>query len=1069
MYGLVIRPHGGSFITLGKADIWHSLRRQEQTRVKHACAKPPDALQNNVKGSGMRMRKCCVPTAAVLSALLVVCAVCSRTASAVSPMNLARDIVSSSGVKGGLCVHIGCTDGLLTAELSQGGKFLVHGLVLDKGSLAGARQAVQASNLNGTVSLECCPLRPLPYTEDLVNLLVVDDLNAAVKAGLSIKEVIRVLCPGGVAMLADERGMLKDILGKPGIEGVEIIRTSGIWAKIRKPRPPVIDDWTHWRHGPDGNMVSKDTAVGIPARLKWIAGPTWARTHVWTDPMYKIGDTRTMVSAGGRIFYVQDTAPRGVAGPIRLELIARDAFNGLPLWRKPIETKRPPVSEEMFRQHRYKYYWYGRRALATDGDRVYAVLTQGGPLAAIDAATGRTVTTYEKVDSPEEIVLHEGRLLLTVYDEKRTWWSMMNGFGTIACVDRESGERLWQLDGILGKYVLAVDDRVFFDANTDIMCVELASGKELWRVKKPEGAGVPCFYRDGRLFLKGKRDNLFAVSAGDGSLLWSYQYEDFSGYSDTDVFFVGGLVWVQAKGDPWAMIGLDPATGKETRRVDFPKEYPATRGHHRCHPNKATERYFLLDTAGIDFVDPQAGKVYDLRTFRANCYFGLLPANGLLYLPPNVCQCGHYYRGLVALAPARKNAPEREEKSENDRRFERGPAPAAVSRQTRATGQDEWPSYRHDPERSGSITSEVPPDLKLLWEKKASGNITAPTVAEGRVFVASKDTHQVRAFDAGTGEPRWSYTAGGPIDTPPTIYAGLALFGCRNGWVYSLRAKDGKLVWRFRAAPREQRIVAFEQLESSWPVHGSVLVHKGTAFFAAGRFSELDGGIYVYAVDPATGKILWQQKTSAYLDQVLKGAVEMGYPPVCINDVLIADGNFVSIRTTGFDVKTGAIARPQYSLWPRSGMLDGDSWTGRMRWRRPGIRAELLIFDRESTYGVLTPASGDRDIAPGKSEYKLFAKGARNWSHQVPLRVNAMVLAGDTLFAAGIPDVVDEKDYWAPFDGRKGGELRAFAAADGRELSSLTLESAPVYDGMAAAYGRLYLSTRDGTIRCFGK
>ncbi|HUW57773.1 MAG TPA: class I SAM-dependent methyltransferase, partial [Planctomycetota bacterium] len=124
-------------------------------------------------------------------------------------------------------MHIGCTDGLLTAELSQGGKFLVHGLVLDKGSLAGARQAVQASNLNGTVSLECCPLMPLPYTEDLVNLLVVDDLSAAVKAGLSIQEVIRVLCPGGVAMLADERGMLKDILGKPGIEGVEIIRTSG--------------------------------------------------------------------------------------------------------------------------------------------------------------------------------------------------------------------------------------------------------------------------------------------------------------------------------------------------------------------------------------------------------------------------------------------------------------------------------------------------------------------------------------------------------------------------------------------------------------------------------------------------------------------------------------------------------------------------------------------------------------------------------------------------------------------------------------------------------------------------
>ena len=44
-------------------------------------------------------------------------------------------------------------------------------------------------------------------------------------------------------------------------------------------------------------------------------------------------------------------------------------------------------------------------------------------------------------------------------------------------------------------------------------------------------------------------------------------------------------------------------------------------------------------------------------------------------------------------------------------------------------------------------------------------------------------------------------TAGGRIDTPPTIADGLCLFGSHDGWVYCLRAADGRLAWRFRAAP----------------------------------------------------------------------------------------------------------------------------------------------------------------------------------------------------------------------------------------------------------------------------
>ncbi len=50
-----------------------------------------------------------------------------------------------------------------------------------------------------------------------------------------------------------------------------------------------------------------------------------------------------------------------------------------------------------------------------------------------------------------------------------------------------------------------------------------------------------------------------------------------------------------------------------------------------------------------------------------------------------------------------------------------------------------------------------------------------------------------------------------------------------------------------------------------------------------------------------------------------------------------------------------------------------------------------------------------------------------------------------------------------------GGVLRAISATDGNQLAQYTLESAPVFDGLSAAKGRLLLSTRDGNITCMGQ
>ncbi|NUQ64125.1 MAG: hypothetical protein HUU20_16765 [Pirellulales bacterium] len=107
------------------------------------------------------------------------------------------------------------------------------------------------------------------------------------------------------------------------------------------------------------------------------------------------------------------------------------------------------------------------------------------------------------------------------------------------------------------------------------------------------------------------------------------------------------------------------------------------------------------------------------------------------------------------------------------------------------------------------------------------------------------------------------------------------------------------------------------------------------------------------------------------------------------------------------------------------------------------------------------------------------------WSHAAPLQARALVLAGETLFAAGPPVVVDEQDvnlnyanpqmqarmadHVAAFEGKKGALLMAVSKQEGKQLAAYRLDSPPVFDGMIAAIGRLFVATMDGKVLCLGK
>jgi hypothetical protein len=375
--------------------------------------------------------------------------------------------------------------------------------------------------------------------------------------------------------------------------------------------------------------------------------------------------------------------------------------------------------------------------------------------------------------------------------------------------------------------------------------------------------------------------------------------------------------------------------------------------------------------------------------------------------------------------------------------------------------------------------------LELLWRAELGQRLGAPVSVGKRVFVPLVDAHQVVALSAVDGHVLWRFTAGARIDSPPTYDRGALLFGSADGWVYRVSAASGRLVWRLRAAPEDRRIAAFGQLESAWPVHGSVLVDGSTAtnrgrpvaYFAAGRSSHLDGGLRLLAIDAMTGEIRHEKRLfgPCYTGDNIRQnyLLPMGVLP----DVLRMEDSALFMRATKFDTRLRRQeGQPTWQL--RGGFLDGDYFK-RMPWSmgRSG-HARLIVHDGGHAYCLrmfdsLQGLDPKVYFTPGEDGYLLFAhvlgSGRNSWEQRIAIRGRAMVVTERQLCVAGPPDVVDPDDPLAAFEGRRGGVLRIVDKADGRLVREHELASPPVFDGAAAANRRLLLSLEDGSVACLGE
>ena len=1017
-----------------------------------------------------------------------------------------------AGLDRGLCAVVGAGDTAqptLVAELASP-TVLVHGIALDDAALARARQAVFAAQADGLASVEKLSLAPLPYRDHLVNFLVVADRAAAAAAGLTDAEMLRVLAPNGKL----------------------IVRDKDRWNVTVKPMPKEMDEWTHDRHGPDGTSVSNDTLVHFPVGYRWHAGlPMNLQNR--KQPANVWSDTRGLALAGGRCFTLSSSVLENLGPTFASEhgidqyVTCRDAFNGLLLWR----TKIGPTY--------YAGLYYPNRApFVAVGDRIYVAAGEG-KLWALDAKTGTVTRRFDTTFPPCRLLVDDGVVAVACWkdgtrlgglvgvDRRLMDWGVSKG--TVEAFDARSGQQLWKRNGLATSMrsaggVLFMVQRAGADRREEMgfghkapadgkqelpprpeqhpLAVDLHTGQQLWVTRIAKAGRHETLSVDAAGFgavaiahNNGQKTTLLAAS--DGRVLMEVSSNSYAAFRDNAVH-LGGRKY-------------DPATGKELGASQL------RLGRTICTPSYFVNNILIQNRGGMIRVD---GKPFLYGGTRGACFFASMPAFGAFYTASNWCACAPaQIPGFICFGPIAHEPTADEMRQAGP--LEPGPAFATVQHpKSKLSDSSDWPMYRHDPKRSNAADCAAPATLAVLWQRtvvapapdstlgcdwreRLTDPLTAPVVAEGAVLTAATDRNQVMALDAGTGHELWHVTVGSRIDSPPSVHAGLCLFGAHDGYVYAVTRENGQLAWRRRAAPRAERMVSCGKVASPWPVIGTVLIDDGLAFVSAGHTQGSDGGIVVRAFDPLSGKLSWSQA-------IVMTTQGSEYRDMRRNDLLVKTGETLQLMTRRLDPKTGTFQK-NMTLEMRK-LLE--------RQRRAAALAKKNAATKSA--GKKAPAAEETmtidEIAPSIGLEGFLAAtwtrlGNRKYQAMTYGNVSAPQLSWGKSLVCGNPNdgrmiSAYNRDQIAPFgskpapkllcwqqklpagyqatsvvtcsnavvigggiyqpDKASHGFVRVLSADKGEALSEKTFESPLGYNSVAVAGGKIYATLTNGAVVCLG-
>lgn len=355
-------------------------------------------------------------------------------------------LVEDSGLSGGIVVALDFSDGKSIAALAVEGNFVVQGLLTTEAGVKKARGEIKATGLYGKVSCNLYNGRDLPYVDTLVNIVMCKG-----SCEVPMHELMRVIVPGGWLLMEE----------------------SGGWKKTVKTKPDGLDEWNQFLHGADNNGVSLDN-VGPPQRLRWHDVPEYGRSKA-LSPSFA-----NMVSADGIVFTIEDRATtEDVNAPLDYYLVARDAFNGIELWKRSMKGwsgwQTYSIKSIATQQ---------QRCLAAIGNRVYCCLEFGGPITALDSRTGDELLVFEHTEQTAEFAI-EGNFLYAItgtpYKIQKESMSVVRV--RLLAIDLQRGERLWNKvihTEYTGGTLAVKGNRLVYHSKDGLTCLDSVTKKMLW-------------------------------------------------------------------------------------------------------------------------------------------------------------------------------------------------------------------------------------------------------------------------------------------------------------------------------------------------------------------------------------------------------------------------------------------------------------------------------------------------------------------------------------------------------------------------------------------------------------
>ena len=417
---------------------------------------------------------------------------------------------------------------------------------------------------------------------------------------------------------------------------------------------------------------------------------------------------------------------------------------------------------------------------------------------------------------------------------------------------------------------------------------------------------------------------------------------------------------------------------------------------------------------------------------------------------------------------------------------------------THLGGASDWPCYQGEARRSAVSSEKLSFPLAQTWEYRPTqpprpawpepgrtlhlmdfDYALQPVAAGGLVFIAASADDTVRALNEEDGRERWHFTARGSLRFAPHLADGRCYFAGDDGFVYCLDAATGRLVWEFRAALDSRMMPGNQRMISRWPCRSGVLVVDGVVYATAGMWPS--EGIYLYALDAATGRVLWCNDTSASLylphphdSASFGGPAPQGYL-LAAKDVLLVPTGQAS--PAGFDRRTGRLLYCNLISGGSSVTLAGDLFF------IPRLKVTTEDHDVVQL-GENGPSEGDGlqalDLATGRLP-------AQRESRLSLTNRNSMLFHNQTLYAVGggavealdVSRQGEPRRLWTGHHGRAysmalasdvlilggAGTITALRAADGQPVWQVAVDGQ--VRGLAIADGRLLAATEKGTVWCF--